>query len=80
MDGMKKWIECWNKCVAVSGYYVEEWVYNISTDAFPKYSDIVSLQRKWNDSAFLQIAVVDNGDISFHSFNSISLPTLIPHL
>lgn len=50
-----------------------------STDPFPKYSDIAVLQRKWNDSAFLQIAVVDNGDISFHSFNSISLPSLIPH-
>ncbi|GFS41233.1 tRNA-splicing endonuclease subunit Sen54 [Trichonephila inaurata madagascariensis] len=51
-----------------------------STDPIPRYSEIASLQRKWNDSAFLQIAVVDNGDISFHSFNSISLPTLIPHL
>ncbi|GFR22367.1 tRNA-splicing endonuclease subunit Sen54 [Trichonephila clavata] len=50
-----------------------------STDPIPKYSEIASLQRKWNDSAFLQIAVVDNGDISFHSFNSISLPSLIPH-
>ncbi|GFU35547.1 tRNA-splicing endonuclease subunit Sen54 [Nephila pilipes] len=50
-----------------------------STDPIPKYSDIVVLQRKWNDSAVLQLAVVDNGDISFHSFNSISLPPLIPH-
>ncbi|GIY34717.1 tRNA-splicing endonuclease subunit Sen54 [Caerostris extrusa] len=52
---------------------------DLSTDPIPKYSDIAILQRKWNDGAFLQLAVVDNGDISFYSFNSLLLPVLIPH-
>ncbi|GBO06654.1 hypothetical protein AVEN_251862-1 [Araneus ventricosus] len=50
-----------------------------STDPIPKYSDIAILQRKWNDGAALLIAVNDNGDISFQSLNSISLPLLTPH-
>ncbi|CAL1279103.1 unnamed protein product [Larinioides sclopetarius] len=51
-----------------------------STDPIPKYADIAILQRKWNDGATLLIAVNDNGDISFQSFNSISLPLLTPHV
>ncbi|KFM74268.1 tRNA-splicing endonuclease subunit Sen54, partial [Stegodyphus mimosarum] len=47
-----------------------------STDSIPKYSELVLLQRKWNDNASLQIAVVDNGDINFYSFNNICLPNM----
>ncbi|XP_054724582.1 uncharacterized protein LOC129234584 [Uloborus diversus] len=50
-----------------------------ATDPIPKFAEIVVLQKKWNDGAILQLAVVDNGDISFYSFNSIQLPRLIPH-
>ncbi|KAG8197657.1 hypothetical protein JTE90_001586 [Oedothorax gibbosus] len=49
-----------------------------TSDLVPRYSELAFIQRKWNDGAFLQVATVDNGDVSFASFSSITLQQMIP--
>lgn len=49
-----------------------------SSDPIPRYSELVNLQRKWNDGVSLQVAVVDHGDVSFYSFNNVNIQELVP--
>lgn len=49
-----------------------------ASDPIPRYSELVNLQRKWNDGSVLQVAVVDHGDISFYSFNGVNIQELVP--
>ena len=58
-------------------YYLYYSAYRAS-DRIPRYSELMNLQRKWNDGAILQVAVVDHGDISFYSFNNVNIQELIP--